>query len=92
MKKTLENEDYKKIQEKMNLIQQEKTEYQRTQLEKAKAEINKIDRDYLKRNKTSTYELNMYRAAKAIFFDTKAALEYITTRIGTEFNRYQENY
>lgn len=80
-------EQEKKIQEKMNLIQQEKTEVQRTLNEKAKAEISRIDANYLKNRKTSTYELNLYRALKGLGYDTYTVLQMLAERVGIEYNR-----
>lgn len=80
-------EQDKKVQEKLNLIQQEKTEVQRTLNEKAKAEINRTDANYLKNRKTSTYELNIYRALKGLGYDTYSALQYIAEKLGIEYNR-----
>ena len=80
-------EQDKKVQEKLNLIQQEKTEVQRTANEKAKAEISRTDANYLKNRKTSTYELNVYRALKGLGYDTYSALQYLAEKLGIEYNR-----
>ena len=80
-------EQENKIHQRMLLIQQEKTEVQKTLNAKAEAEIKRTDANYLKNRKTSTYELNLYRALKGLGYDTYQVLQMLAERLGVEYNR-----
>lgn len=70
------------IENRILIKAKQKTEQQAMLNEKAKAEINRIDANWLKRNGSSSFEMNAYRAARNIFNnDIPKAMKWIEDNI-----------
>jgi len=63
--------------QKFVIIAQEKESIQRTKNDKLKADILKIDSQWLKKNKTSTYDMQLIRALKGIGMDLWDAMKWL---------------